>query len=185
MRFRQQLILAWTLIGLGVIGLGVAGLNWWQSARIDRLVADGNPEALAQSDAPAARFALAYRQRRNGAPREAAEIYRQLIPQVTDQALIATHYNLANLYFLLAANAADETRLSEMVPLVLQARSHYQRVLYLQPDHYAAKYNLEYVERLMQTRDWIGSQSEVGSNIDRRDSGTGWVSVHELPDGLP
>lgn len=185
MRFRQQLILAWALIGLGAIGLGLGGLGWWQTARIDRLVAEGTPEALVQSDAPAARFALAYRQRRNGAPREAAEIYRQLIPQVTDQALIATHYNLANLYFLLAANAADETRLSEMVPLVLQARSHYQRVLYLQPDHYAAKYNLEYVERLMQTRDWIGSQSEVGSNIDRRDSGTGWVSVHELPDGLP
>ncbi|MDT0619740.1 hypothetical protein RM531_14780 [Salinisphaera sp. P385] len=185
MRFRQQVILASVLIGLGVVGVSVAGLGWWQSARIDRLVADGNAEALAQSDAPAARFALAYRQRRNGAPREAAEIYRELIPTLQDQALIATHYNLANLYFLLAANAADETRLSEMVPLVLQARSHYQRVLYLQPGHYAAKYNLEYVERLMQTRDWIGSQSEVGSNIDRRDSGTGWVSVHELPDGLP
>lgn len=160
-------------------------LGWYRAASANALIAANDPAAIGADAAPAARFAKAYALHMGGEVEAAVKVYYSLLTGADPRLQVAAHYNLANLYFLQAAIAASETRLRDLVPLVLQARAHYRRVLFMDPQHYAAKYNLEYVERLMVGRDWIGEQTRIGANTQRTPGGTGWVTVHELPQGLP
>lgn len=185
MKPRTQAMVAMAVLLAGLAGMGISGWYWAQARATNALIAAGDPEAIGAQAAPAARFAKAYWLRRSGGAQTAAGIYQDIITANHGPLRIAAHFNLANLHFLLAAKAIDETRLRDMVPHALQARAHYRRVLFLDSGHYGAKYNLEYVERLLQGREWLGSQTEVGASPAPTEGGTAWVSVHELPEGLP
>lgn len=182
---RTQALAALLLLGVGAAGCAWFGQAWYRAQATNRLIRAADAAAIGERAPPAARFAKAYALRQAGQPKAAGAIYRELLVDADPALALPVHYNLANLYFLQAAVAADETRLRDVVPLVMRARRHYQRVLYLDPGHYDGKYNLEYVERLMQSRDWDADQTKLGATARRSEGGTGWVSVHELPEGLP
>lgn len=186
MTVRVRGILASLALLLALAGVIVGGLRWYRIAATNALIEAHKPLAIDASDAPAARFAKAY-WLSGKAPRKAIGIYGDLVASTEGRLGLAARYNLANLHLGLAIKAVSEDRAKAAMSQILQARAQYRRALYLQPDHHAAKYNLEYLARLLQTRRAVIQQQEtkVGNKPPKRDPSTGWKAIHKLPRGLP
>lgn len=185
---RRKVIASLAAGGLALLlaGAAVNAYSLYRAHVLNDSIREGDLRAVPDGASPEVLFARAHALRGNGKLERAIAAYGRLLPSAGPELALAAQYNLGNLYFIRAAIAADETRLRDVLPLVMRARAHYQRVLFLNSDHYDAKYNLEYVERLVETRELKDEKESVGVSAQRsRDDDTNWVTVHELPEGLP
>jgi len=119
---------------------------------------------------------------RTGQRQEARAIYDMLLHRSGTEVKVLAHYKLGTLDLAEAApiwHAVGVLEYSRVNTLVALAKEHLRAALRLQPDHWEARYNLEYAERItpppreQDKAKWQGSKSSL------------FATLPSLPGGAP
>ncbi|HID09236.1 TPA: tetratricopeptide repeat protein, partial [Candidatus Micrarchaeota archaeon] len=132
--------------------------------------------------APRLRLAWANHLLRRQRYDDALEIFSALLEEAPRELLPWVHYNLGNLYLRQAQRQVEQTAFDEAIPLVALAKQSYRQALRLQPDLWAARYNLEAAIRLLpEIKPFPLKSKESGEAAPK----ALWTRVPGFPRGLP
>jgi len=175
---RGRLRAAWVVVAL----LGAAAaLDGWRLLRAERVNAQlaAGVATLAEGAAPRLRFAHAQAQAASGAEDAALREYGTL----QDDAELgrAARYNAANLMLRQAIVLRDRQQPGQALALVELAKEHYREVLRRDPEHWAARYNLERAQRLVPDPD----ETDEEPAGPRRNAERAATTMRGFSPGLP
>ncbi len=144
---------AWTWAILAVLWAGIAYESYalYRASRDNRLIAAPAGIEIGDSTALELIFAKAYDTARNGDRQEALRLYGTLLHRGDERFRARVRYNLGTLYLRDAAELWNAKGVLEYVrvnTLVASAKENLREALRLQPDHWNARYNLEYAYRI-------------------------------------
>lgn len=146
----QRTRAAWAVLVVSLGVAAVAGVQWQQRASLNQAVASGawpRDEGALAAAAPELRFAAAAALAASGADEPAMNRYRAL--QGDTPLGQAARYNSANLLIVQARRLREGPQPGQAIPLIELAKETYREVLRQDPQHWAARYNLERAQRLL------------------------------------
>jgi mxaK protein len=173
--------MAWLLLGLAALAAIIDGAHTWRQLRWNELIASATVPPLSQAaDLPAQlRFAQAYVQAENGAEDVALHLYRSL--QDDSPLGQAARYNSANLLMRQAAVLRAGTEPGRAIAMIELAKEIYRDVLRVDPQHWAARYNLERAQRLLADPDEL----DFAPPESKRDAERAATTMRGYSPGLP
>lgn len=188
---RHAPAIALAVVVLGLLWAAYQGLLWTRAYQLNRAYRDGSLAGnLAQRQVtPAEAYAIGYLLNSRGREREAAK-YFMLAEASEDPALRArAKLALGNLYFDIALKAADiQTGLGHIhgVAQIEIARESYKGALRIDPQLYAARFNLELLDRLSPPKRIEGWERETDGVTLVPQKRDGWASMKDnTRRGLP
>ncbi len=176
----------WITVGLLLAGAVVmleAGWRWRRTtldAEAAAAVARGVPPPPGAG--VAARLAWAARLGRRGRHEEALELYSVLLETAPSSLMPWVHHGLGDLYLRRAREEVERTAFDEAMPLVALAKQSYRRALRLEPELWAARYNLEAALRLLPEIERLEMKRKEGKEAAKEAL---WSRVPGFPRGLP
>jgi len=146
------------LVALAVTLTAVAidGVRFWRQQRWNAVIASGQWPAEGADPPPQVRFAKAYALAASGADEAAHQGYRSL----QDDAALgqAARYNGANLMLRQATVLRAGPQPGTSIAPIELAKEIYRDVLRTDPQHWAARYNLERAQRLLPDPDELEAE---------------------------
>lgn len=142
---------AWCLLTVFLAGTGYEAVTLFRIAGFNRLIA--RPAEITVTDAtdPELVFAKAHDLAAQGDRQEAQRLYGTVLNRGDERFRARVHYNLGTLYLRQAAELWNARGVLEYVrvnTLVAAAKENLREALRLEPDHWDARYNLEYAYRI-------------------------------------
>jgi len=146
------------LIALVIISSGYQAATWWSAHQLNQAYAQ--QIILHQAplrDKPLQAYSIGYLQAKHHKLREAARAFTIAEASRNDEIRALAKFALANLYFDLALGTKDQAGLANIAAggshqqaaaQIELARESYKAALRLNPVMYAARYNLELLDRL-------------------------------------
>lgn len=165
------------LVGLFVLSLLVAllgAVDWLQTYRLRQDIASPQSVTVTDETRPELVFAAAASTDQRGDFQQALSLYGSIQQNGDARFQAAVRYNMATIYLREAARiwntvgVMEHARVSTLVQL---AKENYQAVLRLDPEHWDARYNLEYAYRITPPpkerpkADFQGTKSSVFSTL--------------------
>jgi len=145
------------LLALTLAAAAIDGVRAWRQQHWNELIAAGPLPPEAADLPPQVRFAQAYAQAASGADEVALNRYRSLQDDTTLGQ--AARYNSANLLMRQAAVVRAGAQPGNAIALVELAKEVYREVLRNDPEHWAARYNLERAQRLLADPDDLETEA--------------------------
>lgn len=142
---------AWLALALLLSGAVYEGFLLYRIAGFNRLIAAPDKIEITDSTAPERVFAKAHALAAAGDLREAQRLYGTVLDRGDGQFRARVRYNLGTLYLREAAelwNARGVLEYIRVNTLVAAAKENLREALRLNPDHWDARYNLEYAYRI-------------------------------------
>lgn len=142
---------AWVLLAALLAGLTYESCALYRASRTNRLIAAPAEIEIGDATAPELVFAKACDTARNGDRQEALRLYGTLLQRGDGRFRARVRYNLGTLYLRDAAELWNAKGVLEYVrvnTLVAAAKEHLREALRLEPNHWDARYNLEYAYRI-------------------------------------
>lgn len=143
--------MAWGLLTLLLAGAACEGWVLYQAADFNRLIAQPAEIAVDDATAPELVYAKAYHLAKQGDRQEALRLFSTLGNRGDEAFRARVRYNLGTLYLRDAATLWNARGVLEYVrvnTLVAAAKENLREALRLAPDHWDARYNLEYAYRI-------------------------------------
>ena len=144
---RRRTRAALVLLALIAIGALIDAAYLWRQERWNALIVTGQVADNTTNGPAELRFARAHAAAASGAHEQALQRYR---PLQGDSALgQAARYNSANLLLRQALVVRARAQPGQAIALIELAKEMYRDVLRDEPQHWAARYNLERAQRLL------------------------------------
>ena len=177
---RRRTRTVFVLLALLVIGATIDAVHLWRQERWNALIIAG-PVADDGKEGPAElRFAQAHAAAASGAQDAALQRYRLL---QGDSALgQAARYNSANLLLRQAFVVRAGAQPGQAIALIELAKEMYRDVLRDEPQHWAARYNLERAQRLLPDPD---ETLDAAPPETQRDAERAATTMRGYSPGLP
>jgi mxaK protein len=180
---RRSPTLIWTLLVLLLIGIGYESHALYRIASDNRLIADPARIEINEATAPELVFAKAYAiAEAAGDRQEALHLYGTLLHRGDARFQARVRYNLGTLYLQDAAalwNAKGVLEYVRVNTLVAAAKENLREALRLNPDHWNARYNLEYAYRI------TPPPKEKPKSDFKASKGSVYATIPSLPGGGP
>ena len=174
---------ALAMLTLAVLAAAFDAATLWRAARINALIASGQPIADAPGQPPEVRFAQAHAQAQSqaasGARDAALNRYRAL--QGDPRLGPAARFNSANLLVRQAIEVRASTQPGQAIALLELAKEYYRDVLRDDPAHWDARYNLERAQRLLPDPD----EDDAGPLGQERNRERAVTTMRGYSPGLP
>jgi mxaK protein len=147
-RVRGRVRAAWALLALALVAAAIDAAHLWRLERWNGVIGAGAAASSVPGEAPPqVRFAQAAALAAGGDDEAALQRYRGLHD---DPALgLAARYNGANLLMRQAIAIRAGLEPGKAIALIELAKESYRDVLRAEPQHWAARYNLERAQRLL------------------------------------
>lgn len=170
------------LLALLLVGAGYEGHALYRVSRDNRLIANPAHIEINEDTAPELVFAKAYATARTGDRQEALHLYGTLLHRSGERFQARVRYNLGTLYLQDAAalwNAKGVLEYVRVNTLVAAAKENLREALRLDPDHWDARYNLEYAYRI------TPPPKEQPKSDFKASKGSVYATMPSLPGGGP
>jgi len=176
---RRRTRAVWVLLALVSAAAATEGIRAWRQHRWNQLIASGQVPADAKDVPAQAQFAQAYAQAASGAEETALKRYRAL----QDESPLGrdARYNSANLLLRQAIVVRAGPQPGQSIVLIELAKEMYRDVLRADPQHWAARYNLERAQRLLAEPDEL----EAAAPESRHDAERAATTMRGHSPGLP
>ena len=164
-------VVAWLLLLVLAVGSLHEFSALQQQMKFNELIQ--NPDAIAEADGdlpPEVIFAKAAQLNRQGDFQQALRLYLQIEPLVDAGFRVDVKYNMGTVYLQQAAklwNAKGVWEYGQINTLLDLAEQAFKQVLAVEPEHWQARYNLEFALRIRppakeeEKADWQGHKSSV------------------------
>jgi mxaK protein len=182
MSLRRSPALIRVLLALLLAGTGYESGALYQVYRYNRLIADPAHIETNEATAPELVFAKAYATARTGDRQEALHLYGTLLHRGGKRFQARVRHNLGTLYLQDAAalwNAKGVLEYVRVNTLVAAAKENLREALRLDPDHWDARYNLEYAYRI------TPPPKEQPKSDFKASKGSVYATMPSLPGGGP
>lgn len=165
LRSRLRARAAWTLLAVLAVAAACDGARTWRQERWNTLIVSGQvPDDVGEGPAEV-RFAQADARVARGDDEAALQRYRAL----HDDPMLgqAARYNSANLLLRRAIVVRAGAEPGKAIALIELAKEMYRDVLRADPEHWAARYNLERAQRLLPEPDALEAPPEAERSAER------------------
>jgi mxaK protein len=182
MFLRRSPALIRALLALLLAGAGYESYALYRISHDNRLIADRAGIEINEATAPELVFAKAYETARTGDRQEALHLYGTLLYRGDKRFQARVRYNLGTLYLQDAAalwNAKGVLEYVRVNTLVAAAKENFREALRLKPDHWDARYNLEYAYRI------TPPPKEKPKSDFKASKGSVYATIPSLPGGGP
>jgi mxaK protein len=179
---RRTPVPIWTLLVLLLAGTGYESHALYRISRDNRLIADPAHIEITEATAPELVFAKAYATADAGDRQEALHLYGTLLHRGDARFQARVRYNLGTLYLQDAAalwNARGVLEYVRVNTLVAAAKENLREALRLNPEHWNARYNLEYAYRI------TPPPKEKPKSDFKASKGSVYATIPSLPGGGP
>jgi mxaK protein len=139
------------LLVLLLAGMAYESYALYRASRHNRLIAAPAEIEIGDSTTPELMFAKAYVTALNGDRQEALRLYGTILNRGDERFRARVRYNLGTLYLRDAADLWNARGVLEYIrvnTLVAAAKENLREALRLEPEHWDARYNLEYAHRI-------------------------------------
>ena len=168
------------LLALLLVGAVIDALHLWRLERWNALIVAGQVADDAKAGPAELQFAQAHAAAASGAHDSALQRYR---PLQGDSALgQAARYNSANLLMRQALVIRAGAQPGQAIALIELAKEMYRDVLRDEPQHWAARYNLERAQRLLPDPD---EALDAAPPETQRDAERAATTMRGYSPGLP